>query len=344
MAKPTKFVQACRRIEAMIEVATRRGTGSHKTRAAMTRDLALWATADYAASVYPRLSKFKLPWKQWDKDLYWPGLLVAATLRLHALDGVSLARARSWVKVPDADLREAFRLIKNAGLSLHDVVREQNPEVATMLRSSREALQVCLEPRALEDMLLAAAEGYLVAPPGKGARYTEVFGLCFGSVRRRAGRSVTKDVFVNVARVATQMRARATANAVEPNSKSLRAQLHVGDQFFPHLEVVGDYHTHPYKTLTQLKAASGWEYSSADEDSLPHHIDEVRSHHHADPLFSLVVAVAAGGKASKLSQRKAPNVVQVSVGDLYFVIGAYRIALDGSYDRKVLLRVSAAVT
>lgn len=128
---------------------------------------------------------------------------------------------------------------------------------------------------------------------------------------------------MNVARVATQMRARATANAVEPKSKSLRAQLHVGNLFLPHLEVVGDYHTHPYKTFAELPAASGWEYSDADEKSLPHHIEEVRSHDHADPLFSLVVAVAAGGKASKTPQRKAPNVVQISVGDIYFVIGAY---------------------
>ncbi len=179
----------------------------------MIRDLAFWATGDYAGSTYPHISKLKLPWKQWDSELYRAGVMVAATLRLHALDNVSLARAKSWVRVPDGDLREALRLIKSAGVSIHDVVREQNPEVATILTGSREQLQVCLEPRALEDMLLAAAEGYLVAP-GKGFKYTEVFGLCFGSVRRKAGRSVTKDVFVNVARVATQMRARDTANAV----------------------------------------------------------------------------------------------------------------------------------
>ena len=310
----------------------------------MARDLALWASTDNAGIAYPRLARLKLPWTQWDKELWWPGLLVAAALRLNALGDVSLARAKTWVRVPDGDLREALRLMKSAGVSLHDVVAQQNPEVASMLTSGRESLQVCLEPRALEDMLLAAAEGYLVAPPGKGARYTEVFGLCFGSVRRRAGRTVAKDVFVNVARVATQMRARATANTVQPNSKSLRAQLHVGNQFFPHLEVVGDYHTHPYKTLAGLKSATGWEYSSADENSLPQLIEELSSHDHARPLFSLVVAVATSGKASKRSQRKAPNVVQVSVGDLYFVIGAYRIALDGSYNSKVLLSMSTAVS
>jgi len=342
VAKPTKFVQACRTIERAIDAATKTGTGSHKTRAAMMTELGLWASTFYSGDSFPRISKLKLPWSRWDQELYMAGLLVAVALRLHALENISLTKARFYARAPDADIREVDKLIKKAGLSIHDVVRSQHPDVESRLAAVRERLDVRLEPRALEDMLLASAEGYMVSP-GKGRRYTEVFGLCFGSVRRKTVEKVAKAVYVNVSRVATQIRAKATASSVLPNAGSLASQLHIGNQFFPHLELVGDYHTHPYPSLTELNASRGWEYSDQDESALPAHIKDVRGHNHADPLFSLVVAVARGGKASTSSRRKAPNVVHISVGDLFFVIGAYRILLDGSYDRKVQLSVSASM-
>ena len=137
---------------------------------------------------------------------------------------------------------------------------------------------------------------------------------------------------VNVARVATQLRAKANASSVMPNSKSLATQLDIGEQFFRHLELVGDYHTHPYPSLPKLRKVRGWEYSDADSRSLPFFVEEVAAKRHNPPRFSLVVAVAQSGKSRRAPSQLMKNVVQLRVGNLYFIVGCYRILLDASYD------------
>lgn len=342
MAKPTKFVAACRRIQTAIARATASGAGSHKRRAALQRELALWATTFYTGASYDRLSALKgLPWKRWDDELFDATQLLAAALRLMDRHGLSPAKALTASRTPRADLDMALSLMKQAGLSLHEIVAGQADVIATIVESAVDQLHVSLEMRALEDVMLAAAEGYRVSP-GKGFKYTEVFGLCFGSVRRQVKRSAETEVFVNVSRVATQLRAKGTASSVLPNDKSLAAQVDIGKQFFRHLEIVGDYHTHPYKSYDELKRCRGWEYSEQDERGLPHFHEQLRKLDHA-PVFSLVVAVASAGKVSQYPSRRARNVVQVPIGNLYFVIGCYRILLDGTYDAKVDLAIPSLV-
>ncbi len=334
MPKPTNFVKACRAIEAAIDRATRRGSGGHKTRSAMRRDLARWATTWYAAGSYERLADLRLPWDRWDRELDLVSFRLACTIHLLGTEHITAAQGLKLTGAAKGDLEYAVALLANVGLTPWDIAREQPPSIRAELAAHRERLHVHLEPRALEDVLLAVAEGYKVAP-GKGFKYTEVYGLCFGSVRRSTPRHESHELHVNVSRVATQLRAKATASEVMPNSKSLATHLDVATKFFPHLEVVGDYHSHPYKTLGKLVEAKGWEHSKADEDSLEHFIDEVLALHNR-PLFSLVVAVAEGGKVGKAVRKKA-NVVQVPIGNLYFLLAAYRIRLDAEYDDKVSL-------
>lgn len=59
MARPTKFVAACRRIQAAIDRSTASGTGSHKRRAALHRELAEWATTFHSSESYDRLRALK---------------------------------------------------------------------------------------------------------------------------------------------------------------------------------------------------------------------------------------------------------------------------------------------
>jgi hypothetical protein len=149
----------------------------------------------------------------------------------------------------------------------------------------------------VEDLLLAAAETYDVKWPGPGKRYTEAYGLCFGSRKRANEKKGSADfnTIVNVSRITTQMRATATADSVQPNSKTQEVHLAVGAKLFNHLELLGDYHTHPYTSLKKLRAAEGWKYSAGDEDQiLPwYKISRAQGH---EPRFSIVVGVASGRK------------------------------------------------
>lgn len=323
--------------------ATGHGAGAHKARAAAHRELARWATTLQAFDSFDRLSKLKrLPWKRWDEQLWWSSLLVAAGVRLMATKGLTKARAITVTGGSAADLNEAILLLNKAGLSVHDVIAEQSDDVEMILAANLQRLHVRLEQRALEDMLLAAAEGYKV-PPGRGFRYTEVYGLCFGSVRRQVAQRQSQDLFANIGRVATQMRAKATASEVMPNVRSRAAQLEVGNQFFPHLEVLGEYHTHPERSFSIVADKRGWEPSPTDEAAVSGFVEEVCKQQHNPPLFSFVVAVAERRKSGKHTIRKQQNVIQLAMGSLVFVIAVYRILLDGSYEDEVDLSLPALV-
>lgn len=342
MSRPTHFIQACRRVETAIERATGAGRGAHKTRAAMRREFASWLTRWYPAGDYARISRLKLPWKRWDEELKIPCLRVAAAIRLLATERrKTRAWVRKWTGVHQADLDYVLELMGAVDLSLDDVERDQNAFVQAAVAAAREALHVRLEARALEDMLLAAAEGYEVSPR-RGTKYTEVFGLCFGSIRHLATNEDADQLHINVGRIATQMRARATASEVSPNWESLESHLAVADRFFPHLEVVGDYHSHPYATFATLVRARGWEHSVADEESIDYFVDKVLAHQ-SRPRFSIVVAVATGGRSGNGAYRRSRNVVQVSVKELFFVIAAYRIRLDATYDQNLDLSLPAMI-
>lgn len=105
MAKPTKFVAACRRIQAAIERSTASGTGSHKRRAALQRDLALWATTFYTGDSYDRLNSLRgLPWKRWDADMLEATRLLAAALRLMERHGFTRAKALTACRTSPAPL------------------------------------------------------------------------------------------------------------------------------------------------------------------------------------------------------------------------------------------------
>lgn len=342
MSRPTHFIKTCRRVETAIERSTRSGQGAHKTRAAMRREFALWLTTWYPASDYARISRLKLPWKRWDEELKMPCLRASAAIQLLATErNKTLTWIRKWTGMHEADLDYVLELLEAVGLTPQDVEREQSPHVGSDVAAAREALHVRLEARALEDMLLATAEGYEVSPR-RGMKYTEVFGLCFGSTRHLAKNRDTNQLHINVGRIATQMRARATASEVSPNWQSLESQLAVADRFFPHLEVVGDYHTHPYDSFAKLAREKGWEHSVADEESIDYFVDKVLAHR-SRPRFSIVVAVAAGGRAGNGAYRRSRNVVQVSVKELFFVIAAYRIRLDGTYNENLDLSLPAMI-
>jgi proteasome lid subunit RPN8/RPN11 len=342
MSRPTHFIQVCRRIETAIDRATSAGQGAHRTRAAMRREFASWLTRWYPAGDYTRISRLKLPWKQWDEELKMPCLRVAAAMRLLATERKKTrAWILKWTGMHQADLDYVLELLEAVGLTPHDVERDQAPYVGAAVAAEREALLVRLEARALEDMLLAAAEGYEVSPR-RGVKYTEVFGLCFGSTRNLATNKDADELHINVGRIATQMRARATASEVSPNWRSLESQLAVADRFFPHFEVVGDYHTHPYGSFAALLQSKGWEHSDADEESIDYFVGKVRAHQ-SRPRFSIIVAVATGGRSGSGAYRRSRNVVQVSVKELFFVIAGYRIRLDGTYDQNLDLSLPAMI-
>jgi hypothetical protein len=247
------------------------------------------------------------------------------------------------------EIHAARRLASMVGRGLGSFAKDLRPSEWVWLadvEADHEELIVYISDRALEDMLLATVEGYKV-PKTRKNPFTEVYGLCLGTVldkrvdRKGRGKYVERHIYVE--RAAVQLRARGTKTAVWPNRRSLATQLATAKIIFPHLGVIGDFHSHPYRTGRKLRQDAGWEWSHDDYKYNRLWVNEMRERGH-EPLVGFIVAIGerkqAGGQQSM--QSRLPHVSFLQIDRSLIALAAYRILRDGWYGAdKIQLKVPA---
>ena len=325
-----------------IDAATSTGKGQHLRRRPLLREFLEWVVLRTEA---PEVVALKHGFKGRISAMELRRNSVACAIHLRSRRRVSLGRAAKLAEVTKGDVIATTNLAKLAGVALADLDRNVDEGVPTAVDAHFELLEVSLDQRAVEDLLLAALEAYLVPKAGKGQKYTEIYGYCFGTRRDLLSDGAdgrARRIF-NVTRVITQLRSHADAGSVTPNTKSEGVHLDVAREFFEHLALVGDYHTHPYGDLGALKAIKGWQPSKADRSHIGIWTSKVRERGGA-PRFSLIAAVARGGKGGRAGgravSRETPNRIRFCVQGVFVVLAAYRIKRDGTYDEKLRLIVS----
>jgi len=194
------------------------------------------------------------------------------------------------------------------------------------------SVQVVLDPRALEDMVVCALEAYLSPKKRKGY---EVFGINLGMARDVAekkkvfGTAVTR--YVAVLRAQPQLSAEGSPSAVRPSYLSVGALQEAVATLFPQHQLVGDFHSHVYEDMAELSGASGWRPSEGDKRLCAELFDDMKARGHT-PHVDFIVAIARCQRRVHHSHyRQLPNTLQTSVGNCRVVIGAHRILHSGNY-------------
>ncbi|MDH3582806.1 MAG: hypothetical protein OER86_01170, partial [Phycisphaerae bacterium] len=200
-------------------------------------------------------------------------------------------------------------------------------------------LDVLLDSRALNDMLVAAFEAYLSPRPKRRKGY-EVYGIGLGGVRTVQAKTQRKGItlkhYVSVSRVQLQLSAEGAMGWVEPNDRSMLALLKASTTLFPHYQVVGDFHSHPYDQWSDLVYHEGWTYSSADQKANYQAAKSMIDQGHR-MMMAFIVAVARSGRKVRPSRfRGLPNTIQLSVGECRTVVAAYRSLESGRYSTRHL--------
>jgi len=242
---------------------------------------------------------------------------------------------RRW-KINRGDLEFVEGLANEIGVDpghFHNDVSVNEAGWLAEVEKEHEEISVHIDKKALEDLLLATLETYLV--PTARRRFTEVYGICMGSVRyvpqskRNQGEQMLRYVYIE--RLAAQMRAVVTAVEAWPNERSLDAQLKTAGALFPHLEVVGDFHSHPFRTLEQLRKNRGWTFSDGDQIHSKFWANDLHERGHK-PQIVLIAAIAKKGRARKplVLPQTTPNMTQLTINNCAVTIAVYRILSDGS--------------
>jgi hypothetical protein len=241
----------------------------------------------------------------------------------------ALAKELAW----NPDLR--IPLIQYDGYPWHDLLEERFVE-----------LEVLLDARALEGMLIYALEGYL-SPRRPRRKGCEIYGITLGMSRdadRRRGRDgvgITR--YVSVMRSHPQLSAEGHRTYVEPNPRSLQAILSATAAFYPQYQAVGDFHSHPYDDLATLERRKGWLFSDGDEGAnveLAQAMAELGHH----LLVAFVIAIArCTPRVTRSHYRGLKNTLQMSLGPCRVILAAFRSLGSGHLSTSnIRLRLSGA--
>jgi len=196
---------------------------------------------------------------------------------------------------------------------------------------------VVLDDKALNDMLVAIYEGYLV-PREKRRKGCEVYGLNMGMIRSIEAQSRSKGIsihrYVSVLRSAPQMSAEAARWWVAPNNKAIEAVIKANNTLYPQNQILGDFHSHPYDNWKELLYHEGWRYSKGDQS---YNFDLSQRFAELDNPISITFIVAIARSKHKVKRRHfrgRKNMIQLRVGECCAIVAVYRSLERGRYSDK----------
>lgn len=248
--------------------------------------------------------------------------------------------ARKISNTPVGEFREIAVFLKELCIPVEKVISEKPLELGRDWRNDVEKTQVAVDVyisnKALESLMLAAMECYLVSK-GKGFKYTEVFGVCFGNSRFEDGHNrisgIKQRQHIHIERFVAQIRGEATASEVVPNPKSLGVQHDIREIFFPHEDIVGFFHTHPYRTRAYVQNPRiGIIESKHDKELAISWQKELYQLSGDIARVSVILAIGRtkNEKNTMISKRRKDNVIDFAFKNYACAVSCYRIGLDGS--------------
>lgn len=170
-------------------------------------------------------------------------------------------------------------------------------------------------------LLFAGMESYHVRHWGPNVTTergpAETAGLLWGYVVSREDRD-----HVVVEHVSTDTFAKGTSGEVGLNEEVTRVKQEVVAKRWPHLSMIGDFHTHPYKTYSDAKDNAGWEFSEGDRDWY-------EKHHDAASWPGCVALVLAIGKLAKFHENNILEPTVVADNTVHWQFDRFRFWLSG---------------
>ncbi|MCY3811151.1 MAG: hypothetical protein OXH15_05095 [Gammaproteobacteria bacterium] len=173
---------------------------------------------------------------------------------------------------------------------------------------------------ALMHLLLAGMESYRAKRHGA----LETGGLLWGFIKDETDSEMDH---ITIEHVSTDTYAKRKPDSVALSDRTTSAKRDVIEQRWPHLSMIGDFHTHPYTNYTEAVDNKGWEFSRGD-------FEWYENGHTAESWagrVGLVLAIAGlqryhkDNHATTRVRSRYGNTLQWQLGRYRFWLSAYSV-------------------
>jgi hypothetical protein len=146
-------------------------------------------------------------------------------------------------------------------------------------------LAITIEDQVLPQLLTSALEAYdILHPNGKKKEdQLETFGLLWGYILMERPE---RDPRIVITAATIETSALRKGGGVTPSLDSLRMKADLVGRYWPHLEVVGTFHSHPYETRQEVIDCKGWQASTPETLGRKNEGDTIFWPYIHDQLFS----------------------------------------------------------
>lgn len=189
-----------------------------------------------------------------------------------------------------------------------------------IIKKNHKGYVVRVSENALISLVLSSLEAYAVKKKditGKGRPQTriETFGSVFGyELIMRDMRTLYQIEIAHVDTSAAQRR-----SSVDYSEEAILMKVDAITSFWPHLDYLGDFHSHPYKNKKEVTDIKGYFLSSDDRKSLNDDFWTKIKYR-----VGLVITIAAMEKAgTKACDWVASNCVEATLGNYRIWVASY---------------------
>lgn len=125
--------------------------------------------------------------------------------------------------------------------------------------------------------------------PGQIETFGLLWGYCIPAFDERPARVVCTTATVEVSADRRQ-------DSVAPNIESIIAKRDIFRRYWPQLDLVGSFHSHPYANLEEVRGIKGWQASPGDQEYWPSFHEELMPEL---PLMAhLIITICARQRAT----------------------------------------------
>ena len=193
---------------------------------------------------------------------------------------------------------------------------------------------ITISDAALRTITLATLEAYVLGdgrPRKTDSERTklETLGYLWGFSREDSEGTI----HFHIDLMSLSISAERSPDSVTPNEQAVRLKSELMDRWAPHLTLVGDFHSHPYGNLTEVRDISGFDFSDADETSFLAD-DFLWEQANGQPIMLAMTICKLARVHEKLAAENIrSNIATFDVGEFRFWLNAAVGFLDGSAAR-----------